>query len=113
MEKLTHNTWQVAVSDMNAETPDKLVISHATARVLTEGRQISLLGEAGISHPMCSDLTAAGRVKVVLNPSGSGIREVTLTCETHPLKQLVVQHKDITARVEQPLAALSVQMKIR
>jgi hypothetical protein len=111
VEKLTHNTWQVAVSDMMLETPDKLVISHATARVLTEGRQISLLGEAGISHPMCSDLTAAGRVKVVLNPSGSGIREVTLTCETHPLKQLVVQHKDITARVEQPLAALSVQMK--
>ncbi len=111
VEKLTHNTWQVALSDMMLKKPDKLVIPFALARILTEDRQITVLGEAGISHPMFSDLTAAGRARVALNPSGSGVQEVHLTCETQPLKQLVVQQKQITVRVEQPLAALSLQIK--
>ena len=111
VEKLTHNTWQVAVSDMMLTGPDGLVIPYATARILKEEHQLTVLGEAGVSHSIFSDMAASGRARILLDPSGSGVQDVELTCETHPIKQLVLKHKEISAQMEQPLAAVSLQMK--
>ncbi len=111
VEKLTHNTWQVALSDMMFNGPDGIRIPHAVARVLKEDHQITVLGDAGISPPFLSDLAVTGRARVMLDSSGLGVQGVDLACETRPMKKMALQHTGITARLEQPLAALSLHIK--
>ncbi|MFN2436003.1 MAG: YdbH domain-containing protein [Desulfotignum sp.] len=110
VEKQTHNTWQVSVSDMVMRRPDGLMIPSAEARILKERRQVTVLAKAGVSHPFFSDLAASGRALVMLDSSGFGVQHVDLTCETRPMEKLTLRHKNITTLLEQPLAALSLQM---
>ncbi len=111
VEKLTHNTWQIELSDMILTRPDGIKIPHAVARILKEPHQITMLGEVNVFHPVFSSLSASGRAQVMLDPSGSGIQDATLTCETRPMEKLALQHTDVSGVVEQPLAALSVHLK--
>ncbi|MCF8136850.1 MAG: YdbH domain-containing protein [Desulfotignum sp.] len=111
VEKLTHNTWQIELSDMILTKPDGIKVPHAVARILNEPHQITVLGEMGVSHPGLSDLTASGRAQVMLDASGFGIRDVNFTCETRPMEKLAFQHTDVTGVVEQPFAALSLHIK--
>ncbi|EMS80621.1 intermembrane phospholipid transport protein YdbH family protein [Desulfotignum phosphitoxidans] len=111
VEKLTHNTWQIELSDMIMSRPDGIKIPHAVARILKEPHQITVLGEMGVSHPDFSDLTGSGRAQVMLDASGFGIRDVNLTWETRPMEKLAFRHTDVTGVVEQPFAALSLHIK--
>lgn len=111
VEKMTHNTWQIELSDMIMTRPDVIKIPYAVARILKEPHQVTVLAEMGVSHPVFSDLTASGRAQVMLDASGSGIKDVNLTCETRPMEKLTFQQKGITALLEQPLAAVSLHMK--
>ncbi len=113
VEKSTHNTWQVDLSDMMMRTPDRLVIPHARARILTEPHQISVLGEVGVAHPFVSDLRALVRGRVMRNPAGSGFQSLDLICELQPVEKITLRHRDVTAVLQQPLAAVSLQMKDR
>jgi hypothetical protein len=110
VEKQTRNTWQVSVSDLVMKQPDGLVIPSAGARILKEGRQITVLAEAGVSHPFISDLTASGRALVMMEPSSFGVQNVDLTCETRPMETLTLRHRNVKALLEQPLAALTLRM---
>ncbi len=110
VEKQTHNTWQVSVSDMAMRRPEGLMIPSAEARILKERRQVTVLAKAGVSHPFFSDLAASGRALVMLDASGFGVQRVDLTGETRPMEKLTLRHKNITAVLEQPLAAMSLQM---
>jgi len=111
VEKQTHNTWQAVVSELVMKQPEGLMIPSAGARILKEGRQITVLAEAGVSHPFVSDLTASGRALVMLTASGFGVQRVDLICETRPVEKLTLRHKNVRALLEQPLASLTLQMK--
>ena len=110
VEKQTHNTWQVTISDMVMKQPEGLMVSSVGARILKEGQQITVLAEAGVSHPMISDLTASGRALVTLASYGFGVQRLDLTCETRPRQKLILRHKDVKVLLEQPLAALTLRV---
>jgi hypothetical protein len=113
VEKYTHNTWQADLSDMMMRSPEGLVIPHAQARILTEPHQITVLGEVGVAHPFVSDLRALVRGRVIREPGGSGFQSMNLICELQPMEKTALRHRDVTAVLQQPLAAVSLQMKDR
>lgn len=113
VEKSTHNTWEVVLSDMMMASPAGLVIPHFQARALMEPHQVSVLGEVGMAHPFVSDLRASIRALVVRDPSGSGFQGMDLVCEMQPMEKVTVRHQGAAAVLQQPLAALSLHVKDR
>lgn len=113
VEKSTHKTWQVDLSDMMMRRPEGLVIPHVQARILTEPHQISVLGEVGVAHPFVSDLRALVRGRVMRESAGSGFQSMDLICELQPVEKTALRHRGVAAVLEQPLAAVSLQMKDR
>ncbi|MCF8114326.1 MAG: YdbH domain-containing protein, partial [Desulfotignum sp.] len=111
VEKLSRNNWQVSLSGLDLSGPDGPQIPRATARILKQGNQVTVLGELGLSHPDFQNLSVFGRTLLTLNPSGSGIQEIDLTCETQPMEMLTLQQGLVSAGLDRPQAALSLQIR--
>lgn len=113
VEKLFHNTWQVSISGLGVAGPEGPKIPHASARILRDENRITLLGQLGLAHPAFGDLAVFSRTLVVLDPSGSGIQEIDMVCETQPRDTLALIRDNTRVDLNRPLAALSLQIRDR
>lgn len=111
VEKLFHNTWQVSMSGLGIVGPEGPKIPNASVRILKDENRITLLGELGLAHPTFGDLAVFSRTLVVLDPSGSGIQEIDMVCETQPRDTLSLNWENTHVELNRPLAALSLQIR--
>jgi hypothetical protein len=113
LEKKSHNNWQVTLTGLGLFGPEGPQISHAAAQILKHENQVTVTGKLGLSHPDVEALAVSGRALLTLDNSGSGIQGVALACETQPLDRLTLNQGKMSASLEQPQAALSVQIEDR
>jgi hypothetical protein len=113
LEKRSHNNWQVTLAGagLALSGPDGLQISRATARILKHENQVTVLGQLGLFHPVFDSLAVSGRALWTLDASGSGIQGIELACETQPMDRLTLNQGKVSAGLERPQAALSMQIQ--
>ena len=109
IEQISHNNWQVALSGLYPENARGFGMDRINARILHDHGQIIVQGEFGLTHPLLSDLRFSSRTLVKMDPADDKNIRFEATCESQPTDRVVLADENLSAGMDRPLIALSLQ----